>query len=165
MQCEICKKNEATIHLTEIVDGVRSEIHLCEQCAREQGIAVQSQMPINELLSGLLASQPSEEEMAYMSENQKACPHCGFTLDEFRKNALLGCPHDYEVFEDALENLIKKAQNGHTQHCGKIPANTPGESKKKMKIRNLQKRLESVVQQEKYEQAAKLRDEIEQLKD
>ena len=64
MICELCQKNEATIHLTEITDGVRSEMHLCELCAAEQGITVKNQMPINELLSNLLASVPDDQEMA-----------------------------------------------------------------------------------------------------
>ena len=55
MQCQICNKHDATIHLTEIADGVRSEIHICEHCASEQDIAVKSHIPINELLSNLLA--------------------------------------------------------------------------------------------------------------
>ena len=38
MQCEVCQSKEATIHLTEIADGVRTEMHLCEQCAQEQGV-------------------------------------------------------------------------------------------------------------------------------
>ena len=62
MQCQICNKNEATIHLTEINDGVRTEMHVCENCAAEEGIAVKSQMPIKELLSSLLASQPPDDE-------------------------------------------------------------------------------------------------------
>ena len=57
MQCQVCQKKEATIHLTEITDGVRSEMHLCEHCAQEEGIAVKSQLSINELLSGLLSTQ------------------------------------------------------------------------------------------------------------
>ena len=52
MQCQICHKNGATIHLTEITGGQRTEMHICEQCAAEQGIAVKSHIPINELLSG-----------------------------------------------------------------------------------------------------------------
>jgi len=61
MQCQICNDNEATIHLTEISGGDRKEMHICESCAAEQGIIVKSQIPINELLSGLLASTPSED--------------------------------------------------------------------------------------------------------
>ena len=57
MQCEGCRKNSATIHLTEIANGQRRELHLCESCAQKQGIAVKSQVPLNELLSTLLSAQ------------------------------------------------------------------------------------------------------------
>jgi len=95
MQCQICNKNDATIHLTEIADGVRTEMHICERCAAEQDIAVKSHIPINELLSSLLAVQPSDDELSGPSEQKLACPNCGFTLDQFRKEGVLGCPHDY----------------------------------------------------------------------
>ena len=64
MQCEICQSREATIHLTEISDGVRTEMHLCEQCAQEQGVGAKSYIPLNELLSNLLSVGPKEEEPA-----------------------------------------------------------------------------------------------------
>ena len=163
MQCQICQKNEATIHLTEITDGVRSEMHLCERCAQEEGIAVKSQLSINELLSGLLAVQPSDEEMFGPSEEKKGCPVCGFTLDQFRKEAVLGCPNDYEFFENALLPLIEKAHNGKTSHCGKIPSRMPQEAKEQIKLANLQQQLDVAVRKEDYEEAAKLRDKIKQL--
>jgi len=82
MQCENCQQNDATIHLTEIVDGVRTEMHICEKCAQEQGIVVKTQIPINELLSGLLASQSTDEDLLGSSEKKLSCPHCGFTLEQ-----------------------------------------------------------------------------------
>ena len=92
MQCQVCNKNDATIHLTEINDGVRAEMHICEQCAQEQGIAVKSQIPLNELLSSLLAVQPSDEDLFGPSEKGPAasCSNCGFTLDQFRKELAVG---------------------------------------------------------------------------
>ena len=90
MQCQICNQNDATIHLTEISSGVRTEMHICEQCAAEQDITVKNHIPINELLSGLLAVQPTDEEMAgSLKKQQLACPNCGFTLAQFRKILLL----------------------------------------------------------------------------
>ena len=163
MICQICQKNDATIHLTEIVDGQRSEMHICAHCATEQGIAVKSQAPINELLSNLLASQPSDEELLELTEKELACPYCGFTLDKLRKEALLGCPYDYEVFEKVLSPLIKEAQNGQTVHCGKIPSKVPTETKRQSELSNLRQKLENAVQAENYELAAKLRDKIEQI--
>lgn len=159
MQCQICNTTEATIHLTEIVDGMRSEMHICEQCALEQGIAVKSQVPINELLSNLLSSAPSDEDIASL-DKELCCPYCGITLSEFRKEASLGCPHDYEFFEKSLKPLIKKTHDGQTVHCGKIPSKTPKKTKKQSTLLNLRQQLESAVQAENYELAAKLRDQI-----
>jgi len=162
MQCQVCNKNDATIHLTEINDGMRAEMHICEQCAQEQGIAVKSQIPLNELLSSLLAVQPSDEELFGPSEKGPAasCPNCGFTLEQFRKEAVLGCPYDYEVFEKPLRRLIKKAHNGKTTHCGKVPSKTSTGTKKQIRLIALKQKLEEAVQTEDYELAAKLRDKI-----
>lgn len=164
MRCEICKKTEATIHLTEIIDGVRSEMHLCEHCAVDQGVAVKSNVPINELLSNLLSVQPTDEELFGSSEKQLACPHCGFTLDKFREEAVLGCPYDYEVFQKKLSPLIKKAHDGKTTHRGKVPSRMPADTKKQIERLNLQRQLEIAVQNEDYETAAKLRDKIAESK-
>lgn len=162
MQCQICTKNDATIHLTEIADGVRAEMHICEHCAQEQGIAVKSQIPLNELLNSLLAVQPTDEELFGPSEKgaSTSCPHCGFTLDQFRKEAVLGCPYDYEIFEKPLHRLIEKAHNGKTTHCGKVPSKTSTGTKKQIKLITLRQQLEAAVQSEDYEMAAELRDKI-----
>ncbi len=162
MQCQICHKNEATIHLTEINEGVRSELHICESCALEQGIAVKSHMPVNELLSSLLSSQPSEDDMGG-SQKHESCPVCGFSLDQLRNEAVLGCPHDYEFFKSFLLPIIEKAHDGHTIHRGKVPARAPEDSKNQMELLNLRKQLESSVRAEDYEQAARIRDRISEI--
>jgi len=146
--------------LTEIVDGVRTEMHVCEDCAVEQGIIVESQMPVNELLSSLLAVQPADDELSGVSEKEMVCPHCGFTLDQFRREAVLGCSYDYEVFEKSLLPLIKKAHDGRTVHCGKIPSRTPANAKRQIELLNMRQQLQAAVQNEDYELAARLRDKI-----
>jgi protein arginine kinase activator len=162
MQCQICHKNSATIHLTEIADGQRTEMHICEQCAAQQDITIKSHIPINELLSNLLAVAPSDDELSGPTEQQLTCPNCGFTLAQFRKEGVLGCPHDYEVFAKSLQPLIEKAHDGKTNHCGKIPSTTPKDAKKQIELLNLRRQLETAVQCEDYELAARLRDEIKQ---
>jgi protein arginine kinase activator len=163
MQCQICNKNDATIHLTEIADGVRSEMHICEQCAVEQDIAVKSHIPINELLTNLLAVQPTDDELSGPSQQKLECPNCGLTLAQFRKKGLLGCPYDYEVFEKLLMPLIEKAHDGKTTHCGKLPSKTSQNTKIQMELLNLRQQLQAAVQSEDYEQAAQLRDKISQI--
>jgi len=162
MQCQICNKNDATIHLTEIAEGIRTEMHICEQCAVEQDIAVKSHIPINELLSNLLAVQPTDDELSGSSEQGLACPNCGFTLAQFRKEGVLGCPHDYEFFERALRPLIERAHDDKTAHCGKVPSKIPMDTKKQIELLSLRQQLEAAVQNEDYELAAELRDKIKQ---
>jgi len=163
MLCQICNKRTATIHLTEISEGVRTEMHICEQCAAEQGIAAQSQVSINELLSNLLAVQPADEEIFGPQDQESVCPSCGFTLAQLRKDGMLGCPHDYEVFESALLPLIERAHNGGTTHCGKVPSRTPQPAKKLVQLTDLRRQLDAAVKAEDYERAAKLRDEIKHM--
>ncbi|MFC1739376.1 UvrB/UvrC motif-containing protein [Planctomycetota bacterium] len=163
MRCQICKNNEATIHLTEINKGQRTEVHVCAQCAQQQGITIKSQMPLNELLDSLLASQPEDEELFGSLEQEQTCPHCGFTLEQFRKEPRLGCPYDYEVFKKQLLPIIKRAHNEKTRHRGKAPSKVSIETKKQLKLSELQMQLEQAVQKEDYETAAKLRDRINEL--
>jgi len=163
MQCQICQKNEATIHLTEITNGVRTEMHLCEQCAQEEGIAVKSQISLNELLSSLLSSPSADNELFGDSKQKSSCPHCGFTLDQFRKEPVLGCSYDYEVFEKSLLSLIEKAHDGKTHHCGKVPSKTPADTKKQIELMRLRQQLETAVNNEDYETAAELRDKIDDV--
>jgi len=146
--------------LTEINNGVRTEMHLCERCAVQHGIAVKSQMPINELLSNLLAVQPSDEEIFGPADKELSCPNCGITLDQFAKEGLLGCPGDYEVFEKSLIPLIERAHNGRTTHRGKVPSKAPENTKKQLKLAKLRQQLEEAIRKEDYERAAELRDQI-----
>jgi protein arginine kinase activator len=163
MQCQICNKRTATIHLTEITDGVRTEMHICENCAAEQGVAPHNQLSINELLSNLLAAQPSDDELFGPSADDTVCPNCGFDLSRLRKEGTLGCPYDYEILEEALLPLIERAHNGATRHCGKVPTKIPTETRNLVELSDLRRKLDAAVRNEDYELAAELRDKIRQL--
>jgi protein arginine kinase activator len=165
MQCQSCKKNDATIHLTEISNGQRMETHLCQACAQKQGLAVQTQIPLNELLSTLLGAQGAEPQGGGGggTTEETVCPHCGMTLQRFARESLLGCPHDYELFEKNLEPLIERSQGGQSHHCGKVPQSAGRQEQDKMRLHSLRQRLEQAVRQEDYETAARLRDEIKKL--
>lgn len=163
MQCQICKNNEATIHLTEINDGVRSELHMCEYCAAEKQIAVKNQIPLNELLSSLLAAAPDDEQITLKAQAKVQCPACGFALVHLKDKSVLGCPLDYEVFEKSLMPLIENAHGGKTVHCGKVPSKLPKDTKNQVELLNLKARLEGALKTEDYEQAAKIRDQIAEI--
>ena len=190
--CEKCNK-PATVHLTEISNGKRSEVHLCDACAQEAGYVQQSHTPINELLNQFLKAH------AQISEPQALrCSDCGMTWQEFKDTSLLGCPKDYEVFDAQLKGVIEQAQQGATHHTGKTPkiataahqaggagggaaggggrvaaessaaAGAPSAPDDPVKLRQaelarLRNELAEAVQAESYEQAAKLRDQIKAL--
>ncbi len=160
MQCQICKQKTATIHLTEIVNGERSERHLCQSCAKDEGLSLKNQVSLNELLSTLLTSQQQQEAL---EDEQLSCPACGITLAEFKNKGLLGCPNDYEVFKDILEPLMARAHNGNITHQGKVPKDVSGVLQNQSKIRKLQRQLDTAVSHENYEKAAQIRDQIKKL--
>lgn len=166
MKCQCCK-NTATIHITEIQNGQRIETHLCEECAQKQGVAVKNQIPINELLSTLLAVQGGADPESDLDESTAGlvCPDCGMTFEQFKKEGLLGCPKDYEVFGDHLDAIIEASQGGNTEHHGKVPETVPEVARLQMEIQKLQKELDAAVRSEDYEKAASLRDQIQQLQE
>jgi len=174
MQCEICKIKTATVHLTEIIDGQRTESHLCQACAQKEGVTIKSQLSLNELLSSLIAAHQQTDEQLETDADTN-CPVCGMTMELFRKNALLGCPNDYEVFGKPLKQIIEKAHDGNLTHKGKFPAGATQpiphgdavknekETKTENEIETLKKQLEKAVRDEDYELAAKLRDQLKAL--
>jgi protein arginine kinase activator len=84
-------------------------------------------------------------------------------LRDFRREGVLGCPQDYEVFAETLAILIERAHGGKTRHCGKIPSSLPQDAQQRIKQSRLQDALQAAVQREEYELAARLRDQINQM--
>ncbi len=162
MQCQICQKRTATIHLTEITEGQRTELHICEHCATEQGIATHSQMSINELLSHLLAVQPSDEEMFGPADKELTCPTCGFTLDDLKRVRRFGCSDCYATFSDEVAQMVRGMHKG-TSHIGKVPEGLMAVQFRNQRIEELRSRLEQAITSESYEEAAGIRDEIRNL--
>lgn len=162
MNCQNCNKNTATIHLTEITNGKRREKHLCESCAQSDGIAINAQIPLNDLLNNLLAAQPKEKSV-FDSKNT-SCPKCNITMDKINDQSLLGCPEDYDIFNESLNKIIDKCQDGGKVHCGKVPQNKYDETTQNLEMANLKQALDEAIRQERYEDAAQLRDKINQVK-
>src|ERR1043165_5580736 len=127
MKCEQCE-SEATVHELRVVNGKRVERHLCEKCARDQGIAVQQGMSVPELIEKMLeqsvqSAQPAPAPKVPKADPAKAtsCSECGTTYPEFRQTGLLGCPACYKAFEPQLGPLLERAHEGGTHHVGKLP--------------------------------------------
>ena len=165
MLCQICKERSATIHLTEIDNGQRSETHLCQQCAQQRGVSVKSHIPLDELMSTLLSSQQKkvsqQENPPITDQADRACPNCGMTLRRFAQTTMLGCSHDYTEFQSELLPLIEQSHNGQSRHCGKVPTRICEHDRNEIQRNKLQRQLDQAVKNEDYETAAKLRDQIQ----
>lgn len=158
MLCQRCKKNTATVHLTDIVKNEKRERHLCEKCASEEGVTVKQQVPINELLTNFVMEQSGARELAKLT-----CPECGTSFLEFRNSGLLGCPNDYDAFAKALVPLLERAHEGASEHKGKSPTRGGAGREKQRQVAALERQLAEAVEKEDYELAADLRDRIKAL--
>ncbi|MEI6563292.1 MAG: UvrB/UvrC motif-containing protein [bacterium] len=157
MLCECCQHHEATIHLTQMVDGQSRELHLCEECAEESGMNVQSVMSIPEILFGMGGGGNSAKETDQVS--RKSCPYCHMRDCDFRKTARLGCPRCYEAFSRELAPMLAGMHKG-IRHLGKNPDYLRENLEKASRCEALRKQLEEAIQSEKFEEAASLRDLI-----
>lgn len=145
-----------TFHLTNIsVTGEKSEQHLCEKCAIEEGL-MQVHKP--EASSELLASFIKGQKGQHLA--QIVCPECGISFLEFRNQGLLGCPHDYKAFREYLMPLIERAHDGAEHHTGKTPRSHGSAAASRGELRKLKRQLEEAIAAEDYERAAELRDRI-----
>ena len=157
IKCDKCDKH-ATIHLTDIVDGKKNEVHLCEECAAAEGLTVKASVPLSQLLEEFVLQKSASPD-----QPEPACDVCGMTFSEFRRKSLLGCPNDYDVFAEQLEPLLERAHGGATQHVGRVPAKTGADQKKQNEILRLRGALRAAITAEQYERAARLRDQIKEL--
>ena len=152
-----CGKKEATVHLTEIVNSQVTELHLCENCAKEQGTdfkqflaPLQSNIPD---LAGMFS-----KAMGLAPGQDMKCKTCGMTMGDFEKAGRLGCAACYETFAPYLLPLIKRIHR-HDQHQGKAPgANklTKTPAAKVSDLALLRKKLSLSIKEEAYEDAARL---------
>lgn len=154
MTCQRCQ-DEASVHLTETVDGRREELHLCVPCARKAGVGPPESPPLltlDAVVDALIVTHVGElvGELADLS-----CPDCGLKFMEFRARGRLGCPNDYRVFARGLTPLLARAQ-GATRHVGKTTRRPPAAGDR-LKLRS---RLRDAIAREDYEQAARLRDQL-----
>lgn len=160
-KCDLCDR-EATVHDLTIKNGRQVEKHLCEQCAKDEGVAVQQHAPINELITKFVLSHAGVTDAA---KPVGACPSCGMTFADFKSTAQLGCAACYVAFEAQLSPVLERSHEGATHHVGKSPGRREGAGERLERIRLLRKQLSDAVAAEQYERAAALRDELTSAED
>jgi protein arginine kinase activator len=153
MLCESCQQHEATIHVTQVIGGNSRELHLCEDCAEETGLNVQTVMSLPEILFGMSGTDEAAKAL------DRRCPRCHMRGSDFKKTGRLGCPHCYEAFSQELQPMLAAMHKG-VKHAGKTPAREQKVMEIASRLADLRKRLEQAIGNEDYEDAARLRDLI-----
>ncbi|MCI8514305.1 MAG: excinuclease ABC subunit B [Lachnospiraceae bacterium] len=181
MLCERCGVREANIRYIEVVNGVKTEHHLCSECAREMDFSEYSAVfdgddPIGKLLSGILGVQLAVHPKKEEEWDRIRCPVCHTSYSEFVENSRFGCAQCYEVFDLLMQENVKKLQ-GSDMHTGKRPkfgrpearasegAVEKAELTREEELKILQSKLRDAVSEEEFEEAAKYRDAIRTLKE
>ncbi len=180
MLCDNCGKREANVRYSENINGRKKELHLCEECSKKLGIEnIDFNMPIDfsSFFGGLLEDFGTNDFMPLFNEvKQLKCDNCGYTFEDIVNTGKLGCENCYSVFENRLDPIIKKIQgsNKHVGRTGKIIDSKISEkinnkdsktenNKDVSKVEKLQNDLKKAIKEEKYEEAAKIRDEIKKI--
>jgi len=155
--CQYCNKREAKIHFTEIKDGKKTEMHICEQCAHEKNMVLAFPSLLSHIVKGGGAPVADSEAVPAV------CPHCGLAYADFKAKGRLGCPVCYDVFAPVLVPLMEKV-HGATAHRGRTPERVRGTQQSRRELEGLEGELADAVANEQYERAAELRDKIRALK-
>jgi len=163
MLCNVCKQNEAKVHLTKIVGDKMQKVDLCEDCSKEKGVDDPTNFSLTDVLLGKVAEEVTELTEAEPAEASVKCPTCGYTQADFKKAGRFGCSDCYTTFGEGLEPMLKTMHKG-IKHTGKVPAALQQSRAEAQKIKQLQKRLDKAVAEENFEEAAQLRDEIKRMK-
>ncbi|WPP40918.1 UvrB/UvrC motif-containing protein [Paenibacillus hunanensis] len=166
MICQECQQRPATLHFTKIVNGEKTEFHICEHCAREKGELIPGTsggFSIHNLLSGLMDFDAGNKaKVAGTPAQQLQCPECGMTYAQFRKLGRFGCSSCYQTFDRQLDPMLKRV-HGSTAHSGKLPARAGEQIKVRRQVNELRQQMQQRIAEEEFEQAAQLRDQIREL--
>ena len=153
MKCQFCS-NPATVHLTNLENNLKKEMHLCQSCAESHQLIKQQELNLPAIVQTLIGQHvgPLTDELSRLT-----CPACGIRYMEFRAAGRLGCPHDYSVFRAGLEPLLQRIHRTG-RHVGKRPRHHRVDEASQAELVDLRRRLRAAVEGEDYEEAARLRD-------
>lgn len=165
MKCQKCGANNANTHVKTIINGEFKEYDLCSECAGKLGYTNMFAGMENDF-SNLLGSFFTNVLPARTQATR--CEFCGSTYPEIAKSGQVGCANCYTLFAEQLYPSIRRI-HGNTTHCGKNSGRAakaeakPAEMTKEEKIRDLKAQQEQAVQEQNFERAAELRDQIKEL--
>jgi protein arginine kinase activator len=160
MKCQNCDE-KATVHFTQLEDGNMNKVSYCEACAALEGITDLASFGLGDVV--IPEASPSDGVGDGVS-NSEQCPQCGFTKQKFQQTGRLGCSQCYLTFADEILSRLGTMHRG-LRHLGKRPEDYTDNPYAETLLEESRERLEEAVTNENYEQAAKIRDEIQRLEE
>lgn len=155
LKCDLCGE-PATVHLTQIVNSKMHKVDLCEACAQAKGVTDPGGFSLADLL---INASLAAENPATGPADPARCPDCSFTPSDFKKLGRFGCPRCYQVFSRMVAPMLENMHKG-TKHTGKIPEKALRRRSLAQRLAELETGLAEAVKAERYEDAARLRDEL-----
>ena len=161
MLCENCHQNQAAVHVQQNVNGKKTEMNLCQNCAGIVEVPVSFENIVHGFLGSFL-SNPNVSVQGASEDNFKKCQSCGMSYESFKNTGRLGCADCYAAFNEPLRAVLKNVQ-GSNVHQGKIPGRFFDELHNKREIDKLRLELSKSIEKEMYEDAARIRDRVREL--
>ncbi len=140
--CEICNSKPAELTVVQYIGGNMKELKVCHSCALKVGIS----------------DQLTEDKGTFSTEYELShnCPFCEWQLKDFMNTGLLGCPYCFVEFEHEIRMIIEQF---HGVEIDNVSEQTSDETRKII----LKTQLEKAITEERFEDAAKIRDMIKKL--
>lgn len=165
MICEICKQNDAIVHIKKIINGKVTKLDLCELCAKNtHQFDISSTISLQDFLKGLIsfANTDADSMPSELSDESLKCPKCGLTYHELTQGGKFGCKECYKSFKKQLPSVLKRI-HGSLKHEGKIPKTKDKDVSRERILNKYKEELKTSITKEEYEEAARLRDLIREI--
>ncbi len=142
-RCEICDEREGQIRVFKYIGKQKTEIFVCKQCLFLVG----------------LKEQLGQGQIEFESERglEHSCPACGWKLGDIVRTGLLGCPKCYETFAAEVHPIMEHFH-------GSLRSRTIINDTDEGNISILQWQLRKAIAEERFEDAASIRDMLMKMK-
>ena len=169
MKCEKCNENEATFFYEETINGKTRSYHLCHDCAEKMRAAGEIHMEMPDFDTPFAAFPNFFGDLFALPENhgrreRKTCPGCGATWQDIVALGKARCPECYNTFADELDATVR-SMHGNVTHTGRAPQKLRAAHQKENELATLKAQLKTAIEEEKFEEAAALRDKIHALEE
>lgn len=165
MLCDRCKKNVATFHKSVIINGEGYETHLCEKCANEMNLDADFDMDMNmdmgfgfpnDIFDMFNDNFGFGGNGLFLEKDTKKCPKCGSTFSDFLKRGKLGCDKCYDTFNEEIRDMLENMDNPTDIDLSL--------TEKPTELEQLENEFNKAIAEERYEDAGKLKQKINELK-